>query len=89
MASEVDNAYAASGFILALLSELLHKQCLLARLKILRQLSLLVSLQESAKAGLWLKLSPTWNGQGTSKEAYLGLVLENSYSYGTASWELF
>jgi len=56
-----------------------------AQLKILRQQSLHVSLQEYARTGRWLRLSTMGNGPGRSKEACLGLVLENSYSYGTAS----
>jgi ABC-type multidrug transport system fused ATPase/permease subunit len=47
--------------------------------------SLHVSLQEYARPGRWLRLSTMRNGPRTSKEACLGLVLENSYSYGTAS----
>ena len=56
-----------------------------AQLKILRQQSLHVSLQEYARTEWWLRLSTMGNGPGRSKEACLGLVLENSYSYGTAS----
>jgi len=59
--------------------------CMVAQLKILRQQSLHVSLQEYARTEWWLRLSTMGNGLGRSKEACLGLVLENSYSYGTAS----
>jgi hypothetical protein len=58
--------------------------CMVVLLKILHQWFLLVFRQEPARNERWLKLSPIWNGQGTSKEAYLGQELENSYSFGTA-----
>ena len=58
------------------------------RLKILRHLSMLVFLLEFAIAGLWLQLSPMCNGQEIFKEAFPGLVLENSCSYGIVSWDL-
>jgi hypothetical protein len=52
-----------------------------ARLKILRQLFLLMSRQEFAKDALWLKLSLMCNGHETFMAAYPGSVLENSYSF--------